>query len=66
MSLRVLAGREVKNDATRTTQTTFLRDVATGSRRQGGQKRRYKDTLKKMSLRVLVGRGVKNDATRTL
>ncbi|VDL90186.1 unnamed protein product [Schistocephalus solidus] len=36
MSLRVLAGREVKNYATR---TLFFAHVATGAHRQGGQKR---------------------------
>ncbi|VDL92371.1 unnamed protein product [Schistocephalus solidus] len=43
MSLRVLAGREVKKVPKR----LFYGDVATGARRQGGQKRHYKHTLKK-------------------
>ncbi|VDL96840.1 unnamed protein product [Schistocephalus solidus] len=36
-----------KNGRRATTQTTFFRDVATGTRLQGGHKRRCKDTLKK-------------------
>ncbi|BHF85712.1 hypothetical protein SprV_1002888400 [Sparganum proliferum] len=37
-----------------TTQTTLHGDVATGSRRQGGQIRRYKDTLKSSLKRLQI------------
>ncbi|VDL88732.1 unnamed protein product [Schistocephalus solidus] len=40
------SGHLVRMDDERLPKRLFYGDVATGSRRQGGQKRRYKDTLK--------------------
>ncbi|VDM05635.1 unnamed protein product [Schistocephalus solidus] len=48
-----------KNGRRASTQTTFLRDVTTGARRQGGSD--YpNDFSTEMSLRVLAGREVKD------
>ncbi|BHF75733.1 hypothetical protein SprV_0501882900 [Sparganum proliferum] len=46
------SGHLVRMDDERLPKRLFYRDVATGSRRQGGQIRRYKDTLKS-SLKLL-------------
>ncbi|BHF58433.1 hypothetical protein SprV_0100138500 [Sparganum proliferum] len=53
MQLR-LSGHLVRMDDERLPKRLFCRDVATGSCRQGGQIRRYKDTLKSYLKRLQI------------
>nr|VZI49284.1 unnamed protein product [Spirometra erinaceieuropaei] len=48
------SGHLVRMDDERLPKRLFYRDVATGSRRQGGQIRRYKDTLKSSLKRLQI------------
>ncbi|BHF82670.1 hypothetical protein SprV_0802580900 [Sparganum proliferum] len=48
------SGHLVRMDDERLPKRLFYGDVATGSRRQGGQIRRYKDTLKSSLKRLQI------------
>ncbi|BHF80025.1 hypothetical protein SprV_0702314900 [Sparganum proliferum] len=57
-------GHPVRLDDERLPKRLFYRDVATGSRRQGGQIRRYKDTLKSSLKRLQINPTTWDDVAR--